>query len=525
MTAYIIRRLLYTIPQVLGICFITFMLFEVLYTPETRATQDLGKGANPVAIAETILTRGWGKPLFFNSTSSRLTADDVLHWDKLAVALTEAGQAVEKAAADDATDDDKKAAQTPMAQLWKRLSSDAQATVAELKKLADNEDSDSDPEAQKTVKKGVAELVKGFNESIIAPRGEAGTVYYYQDFAVADPLAWIRKMGEKGDSADAPDTDQPLGERRKSRLEKEAIWERAQDSRLAHTDPKELSATQIQRLNRLAVNMGLHGLIAGRYYSHCSGIMRMVRTRFVDHLRKLLLFDFGVSDKTSESIGGTILRGMGPSLTLTVPIFIMSLILGVSLSLMVAYFRGTYLDTVSTITCVFLMSVSILVYIIAGQYLAGIHLRLFPSYGYAPDIRVMQFVMLPIGISLFKGLGGSVRFYRTILVEEMNQDYVRTARAKGLSERVVLFKHVLKNAMIPVLTRTVMAIPFLFLGSLLLENFFGIPGLGNMTIQAINNGDFQVVAAMVYLSALLFALGNLLTDISYTFVDPRVKLR
>jgi peptide/nickel transport system permease protein len=524
LTAYIIRRLLYTIPQVLGICFITFLLFEVLYTPETRATQDLGKGATPVAVAETILTRGWGKPLFYNSTSSLLSEDDVLHWDKLATALAAAGDAVEKADADAATEADRKAAATPIAHIWKRLPKDALTAVAELKKLADDEDSDSDPEAQKAVKSNVTALVAALNMFVVAPRAATGSEYYYQVFAAVAPIPWIRRMGE-GIDAESPDADEPAGARRKSRLEKEAMRELAEDSRLAHAEPKGLSASQTQRLNRLAVDMGLHGMVAGRYYSHCSGLTRLVRTRFVDHLRKLLLFDFGISDKTSESIGGTILRGMGPSLTLTVPIFVMSLILGISLSLIVAYFRGSYLDTCATITCVFLMSISVLVYIIAGQYLAGIHLRLFPSYGFAPDIRVMQFVMLPIGISLFKGLGGNVRFYRTILGEEMGQDYVRTARAKGLSERVVLFKHVLKNAMIPVLTRTVMAIPFLFLGSLLLENFFGIPGLGNMTIQAINNGDFQVVIAMVYLSALLFALGNLLTDISYTFVDPRVKLR
>jgi peptide/nickel transport system permease protein len=171
------------------------------------------------------------------------------------------------------------------------------------------------------------------------------------------------------------------------------------------------------------------------------------------------------------------------------------------------------------------MSVSILVYIIAGQYLLALQVRLFPVYGYAGGIGAMQFLLLPIFIGVIKGLGGNVRFYRTVFAEEVGRDYVRTARAKGLRERTILFKHVLKNAMIPILTRTVLAIPFLILGSLLLENFFGIPGLGNLTVEAINSGDSKVVMAMVYLGALMFAVGNLMTDISYTFVDPRVTLR
>ncbi len=217
-------------------------------------------------------------------------------------------------------------------------------------------------------------------------------------------------------------------------------------------------------------------------------------------------------------------RGAGPSLTLTVPIFIMGLILGISLSLMVAYFRATYLDLWVVVVCVAFMSVSILVYILAGQWLFAQHMRLFPVYGYSYSIRMVKFLLLPVGIAVVSGLGSDVRFYRMILLEEVGRDYVRTARAKGVSERVILFKHVLKNAMIPILTRTVLAIPFLFMGALLLERFFGIPGLGNMTVNAINQGDTAVIAAMVYLGALLFVLGNLATDISYTLVDPRVRL-
>jgi peptide/nickel transport system permease protein len=325
LTAYIIRRTLYTIPLVFGVCLITFFIFECLFTPEDRAARELGKGASPEAIQEKIRAEGWDTPLLLN------------------------------------------------------------------------------PEAD--------------------------------------------------------------------------------------------------------------------------GLAAITQTRFVQHMKRLLTFRFGRSEKTNEDILEKIKRGMVPSLTLTVPIFILGLFVSICLSLMVAYFRATYLDIWVVVICVAFMSISILVYIIGGQVLLAQHLKLFPVYGYAPGINSVPFLLLPVLIAILKGLGGNVRFYRTVFLEEVNRDYVRTARAKGLGERLILFKHVLKNAMVPILTRTVIAIPFLFLGSLLLERFFGIPGLGNMTVEAIESGDFPVISAMVYMGAILFAVGNLLTDISYTFVDPRVALR
>lgn len=255
------------------------------------------------------------------------------------------------------------------------------------------------------------------------------------------------------------------------------------------------------------------------------GIRRLTDTRFVSHMGKLLTFDFGRTQKTHEDIGQKILKGMVPSLTLTLPMFVLGITTGLCISLGVAYFRATFLDLGAVVVCVTFMSVSILVYILFGQLLLAEHLKFFPIYGYAGGFGAARFLLLPVLIGVVKGLGGDVRFYRTILLEEMSRDYVRTARAKGLREATVLFKHVLKNAMIPVLTRTVIAIPFLFLGSLLLESFFGIPGLGNMTVEAANNGDTEVMAAMVYLGALLFAFGNLMTDISYSLADPRIRLQ
>jgi peptide/nickel transport system permease protein len=163
------------------------------------------------------------------------------------------------------------------------------------------------------------------------------------------------------------------------------------------------------------------------------------------------------------------------------------------------------------------------VYIIGGQFLLGRVLRWFPISGWSGR-HMVHFLTLPWLVGIIAGLGHNIRFYRTVMVNEINSDYVRTARAKGVGEARLLFVHLLKNAMIPILTAVVMAIPFLFTGSLLLEAFFGIPGLGGLTVEAIMNNDFPTIAAMVYISSLMYIAANLLTDIGYTVVDPRVRL-
>ncbi len=205
-------------------------------------------------------------------------------------------------------------------------------------------------------------------------------------------------------------------------------------------------------------------------------------------------------------------------------VFFAGLTAAICFALGVAYFRGTYIDYAGTFLCVLLMSVVYVVYIIAGQFLLGKILKYFPLAGYQGGLQAWRFALLPVAVGVVSGLGSSVRLYRTFLLEEINQDYVRTARAKGVSERAILFRHVLKNASIPILTSTVLSIPFLLLGSILLESFFGIPGLGTLTVDAINSQDFATVRAMVFLGAVLYIAGALLTDISYALVDPRVRL-
>jgi peptide/nickel transport system permease protein len=211
-----------------------------------------------------------------------------------------------------------------------------------------------------------------------------------------------------------------------------------------------------------------------------------------------------------------------PSLALTVPMFFGVVIISVSLALIIAFVRGSVWDSFAVIICVAGMSIPYLSFILFGQYFLAYKQGLFPVF-FSPDLSPPQYVALPVMIGIVAGLGGNLRFYRTVMLDEMRSDYVRTAFAKGLSTRRVLFKHVLKNAMIPIITRVVLAIPFLFLGSLLLERFFGIPGLGYLMVEAIGSRDYFVINAMTYISAILFVLFNLITDICYALVDPRVS--
>lgn len=246
-------------------------------------------------------------------------------------------------------------------------------------------------------------------------------------------------------------------------------------------------------------------------------------TIFFEKTVRLFVFDFGSADD-GRNIGHDIRQRMMPSLALAIPVFIISLLVNITIALIIAFFRATYVDYLAVILSVMLMSISALFYIIGGQFLISKLLHLVPISGYDEGWAAVKFLILPVIIGIVGGVGAGTRWFRTIFLEEINKDYVRTARAKGLPERVVLFKHVLKNAMIPILTGVVVTIPLLFMGSLITESFFGIPGLGSYTIDAIRGQDFAIVRSMVFLGSVLYILGLLLTDLSYTLVDPRVRL-
>jgi peptide/nickel transport system permease protein len=253
------------------------------------------------------------------------------------------------------------------------------------------------------------------------------------------------------------------------------------------------------------------------------GLDKITGTIFWQKSIHMFVFDFGYSDD-GRSISREIKVRMGPSMAIAVPTFLIGLVVSISFSLLLVMFRATRLDRWGQGLCVVLMSTSSLFYIIGGQFVVGKLWHWVPISGYDRGLDGVKFLVLPIFIGILGGLVANARWYRAIFLEEVGKDYVRTARAKGLTEIRVLFRHVLKNAMIPILTGVVVVIPLLFLGSLISESFFGIPGLGSYTIDAINAQDFSVVRAMVFLGSVLYILGLVLTDISYTIVDPRVRL-
>ncbi|HYN27361.1 MAG TPA: ABC transporter permease [Burkholderiales bacterium] len=259
--------------------------------------------------------------------------------------------------------------------------------------------------------------------------------------------------------------------------------------------------------------------------SAAEGIGKLTDTIFFTKSVRMFAFDFGRAEADGRDIGHEIRSRMWPSFAIALPVFLVGMLTYITLALLMAFFRGSYIDFTGVVLCVVAMSVSGLFYIIGGQYLISKLWNLVPISGYGQGVSAWKFLVLPVVIGIIGGVGASARWYRTIFLEEINRDYVRTARAKGLSELRVLFKHVLHNAMIPILTGAVVAIPLLFLGSLITESFFAIPGLGSYTIDAINNQDFSVVRAMVFLGSVLYIIGLILTDISYTIADPRVRLQ
>lgn len=256
------------------------------------------------------------------------------------------------------------------------------------------------------------------------------------------------------------------------------------------------------------------------------GLNKPLFQQYLDVVKSAFTFDFGRSWNTKQEITYMLKQGAYPSLCLTIPAFIISTVIALLVSLVVAFYRGKGIDLFIRIVCIAGMSISALAYILGFQYLFAFELGWFEISGFEYGFpEFIPYIALPALIWIILSLGPDVRFFRTIILDEIYQDYVRTARAKGLSEMTILLKHVLRNAMIPIITYVVIQIPFLILGALLLESFFGIPGLGGITLNALNSSDFPVIKAMAILSSVIYIIFSLISDILYTIADPRVKLQ
>lgn len=259
---------------------------------------------------------------------------------------------------------------------------------------------------------------------------------------------------------------------------------------------------------------------------HELGMDRSFFIQYLDIVRSAFTFDFGYSWSTKQNIIEMIKIGSIPSLSVTLPLFVISNFVAITLALLVAFYRGKFIDKFVLILSITGMSIPSLAVVLFGQWFFGYKLGWFEITGYERGFpEFVPYVILPVILYSFISFGADTRFYRTVILDEVYQDYVRTARSKGLGETVIMFKHVLKNSMIPILTNIIIQIPFLVLGLVFAETFFSIPGLGGMIINAINNSDFPVIKALTILSAIALMVFSIITDVAYTLVDPRMRMK
>ena len=256
------------------------------------------------------------------------------------------------------------------------------------------------------------------------------------------------------------------------------------------------------------------------------GLDKSLPEQFFIFVKQVLTMDFGTSWATQQPVSEIIRSRIGPSVMLLLTWQICSLFFSLLFAASVAYYKGSIYDRAVTIVSTVAMSISILVYIIAGQYFLAYKMQWFPVFGWGEGFwhNFLVYIPLPLIIGVMVSMAPDTRFYRSCFIEEMSSDYVRTARAKGLSERKVVLKHVMRNALIPIVTGVMSSLPYMITGSVLIERFFGIPGLGNEILKAVNSSDFPVIKAITIYLVIAIMVFNLLADLLYKWIDPRVKL-
>lgn len=260
------------------------------------------------------------------------------------------------------------------------------------------------------------------------------------------------------------------------------------------------------------------------WFNHqAEGLAKFHRTIFWTKGLAMFRGDFGASDQTGIPISRELRRRIPPTFALALPMFLGTLLVNVVLAMKLAACRGRWVDRAGQFLLVVVMSVSTLIFIIVGQYAVAHWMRLVPVSGFEYGWQMVKYLLLPTAVGILAGVGSGTRLYRTFFLEQLNQDYVRTARAKGVGENSVLFRHVLRNALLPILTGIPANLLMLFTGNMMLEKFFNIPGVGGFTIDAIAAQDFAIVRTMVFLGAVIYAVGVLLADLAYAWADPRIR--
>jgi peptide/nickel transport system permease protein len=257
------------------------------------------------------------------------------------------------------------------------------------------------------------------------------------------------------------------------------------------------------------------------------GLDQSVWTQLGLYLKSIVTFDWGKSWTTNEAVSNLFMTRLPATLTVMLPILILDVVLAMPIAMWVAYRRGSLTDRSLMVVTTVALSISFLVYVIVGQYVFGFLLGWFPVQGWSDSVwtNLVTYAPLPVLLAVMVGLAPQMRLYRSFFLDELGHDYVRTARAKGLTENTVMFKHVLRNAMIPILTNIGLQLPSIFVGSFLIEVFFSIPGLGREVLLAVNRSDYPVIQAVtVYLAVITMTI-NLLVDVLFKVVDPRVVLK
>ena len=445
MTRYILRRLLYMIPTLLGVLLITFVLFNIV--GGSPAAIALGKNASPQALEEFDEGRGFNKPL-------------IAGWWTGTRALPEM---------------------------------EFSGGLGVLRDVAGAEWIHEGPDA------GMVRFVPGAERLLPVAFPLRPDTTYRVEVVCRMPQGGALQW--RVDGKDVHSEESTLSAR----------WQR-----------EEITFSTGAGTKIRAIGVTITG---GVLELQSIGLQRRMPhwadSQLVHYFRQLGRLDLGESVATNEKVGMMLRRGLVPSLMLTVPVFMGGLVLSVVLSLVCAHLRNRWPDRVLVFVAVALMSVNYLVWIVFGQFFLAYRLKWFPIWGF----ESWRYLLLPVLIGIVSGLGANLRFYRTIMLDEIYKDYVRTAVAKGCGPAGVLFHHVLPNAMIPIVTNTVIALPFLYTGSLLLESFFGIPGLGGLSVNAINSSDVDVVRGVVLVGAVLYMVASLASDLCYAVVDPRVTLK
>lgn len=501
MFAYVIRRIIYMPFILLGVVFITFVLFQMTTTPESQAKLHIGEKASQRQVYDWLANKGlidWtdtGELKLQKVSDGKLDPKHIEFFPgsrirQLPDELREAEEALEEAQLDTTLYEERYGADSEQQTLL-----DARAEEANLRNDLTKLQQESD------------KYIAAAREQYVVER--VGLATFRQASSLRGQLESIESLRNVIREAKEKNEDVTEREQKLKKAEEDYAKDSAENS---------AAVTKVETAEKEAADaIGSVADISPDFE------YRNFFAMFGVYLTELLTLDFG-DTRNKRPVMDVIYDGMWPSLALTIPAFLLSELIGVFFGLFAAMYRQTRIDHTIVVSSILLMSINGIALIMFGQKFLAADLNYFPITGYQEGFGALRFLALPVLLYVVIVFGERVRFNRIVMLDETNQDYVRTARAKGVGENGVLFKHILRNTLIPLITRWAVAIPTLYLGSLVLESFFSIPGLGYLTVDAIQNSDANVIRAIVVFGAISFMLANLLSDVLYAVADPRVKL-